>query len=136
MSDAVLLPFRPRWSQRILAGDKQLEFRTRRIPINTSVFMYETKPTQAIVGGFIVAAVDGPSSKILPGWLKAGAIRRIELDGYARGRPLFAHWVEWVVEFATPVEWWRTPPQNLVALTLEDQERIVAAGQPANYLDK
>lgn len=81
--NVLLLPIRPEYIRRILAGEKRYEYRTRlcKEPVKT-VLLYETSPTKRIVGE---ARVNGTLS--LPKetlWQETKAYAGIRHEDYER----------------------------------------------------
>jgi predicted transcriptional regulator len=80
------MAIQPRFSQAILAGEKKVEFRKRRLASDiTTVLIYESAPTQRIVGRFTIAdTVEGRPAEL---WRRFGAVggipRREFLEYYS-----------------------------------------------------
>lgn len=55
----VLMAVRPPFSQQLVNGQKHHEYRSRRpaFPIRTKIFIYETRPTMAIIGTALVIGI-------------------------------------------------------------------------------
>lgn len=84
----IVLAIHSRHAQAILCGEKTHELRKRlpRLSRGDLVYLYETAPTSAIVGGFVVDDVhrDTPAQT----WQAVGsgfAITKPEFDGYVNG---------------------------------------------------
>ena len=68
-----LMAIQPRFSQAILAGDKRVEFRKRTFaPDIETVLIYESAPTQRIVGRFTIDRTAEASPREL--WREFGAV--------------------------------------------------------------
>ena len=81
------MAIQPGYAQAILCGTKNVEFRKRALaPDIDTVLVYETAPTQAIVGAFTVGGMDLASPQILwrRHWRQAG-ICRAAFDRYYAG---------------------------------------------------
>lgn len=76
-----LMAIQPRFAQAILSGAKTIEFRKRTIaPDVATVLIYETAPTQLIVGEFELAErVVATPAKL---WKKFAAVGGIDADGF------------------------------------------------------
>lgn len=78
----------PGYAEAILAGDKHVEFRRRRLaPDVDTVVVYATKPVGAVVGLFRLAGTDVDSPQGL--WERHGhhgSIARADYDAYFHGR--------------------------------------------------
>jgi predicted transcriptional regulator len=85
---ALLLAIRPRFVTAILAGHKTVELRRQRPAAapRTTVLLYATSPTKALVGSARLAAIHTDTPDKL--WATHGssaAVTRAEYDGYFRG---------------------------------------------------
>jgi len=75
----VLLSIKPEFSNKILSGEKQYEFRKTKFSDPTrvdTVYMYASSPVQQVVGTFSVGEVEGASPKIL--WDEYGDVSGID----------------------------------------------------------
>jgi predicted transcriptional regulator len=75
------MAIQPPYARGILAGTKKVEFRKRTLAADvTTVLIYETAPTQMIVGTFTVAGVaSGPPGEL---WTQFERVAGIEQDAY------------------------------------------------------
>ena len=92
----------------ILAGKKDVEWRTKPLPIGTH-FAYETKHhggrglvtgTFEVVRSYVFSNVD----EIPEHYIRRGMVSREYLSRYAKGRPLYANIIISPVKFKTPIE--------------------------------
>src|SRR5262245_25043726 len=88
-SEPVVIAIHPVPAEKIMAGEKRYELRTRfpNVAVGTNVYLYATAPLSAVVGGFTVASIEEDSVGEL--WRRIGSflgITRSELDRYTRGR--------------------------------------------------
>ena len=101
---AVLLSLAPRHAKRIFDGDKHFEFRrtTPRLSLPATAYVYETQPTGAVVGMFLVTASLGGDTD-LPS-LEEDPHEREAVEEYLRGaaRPT-ALTVRLPVRFSEPI---------------------------------
>ena len=81
------MAIQPRFAQAILTGDKQIEFRKRRLADDIgTVLIYESAPTQRIVGRFTIArAVEATPATLWRKFGAVGGIPRAEFFGYYAG---------------------------------------------------
>lgn len=86
-SRVALMSIQPRFAQAILSGDKRVEFRKRRLAHDIkTVLIYETAPSQRIVGRFAVAGtVEATPTALWRQFGSVGGISRRELLGYYAG---------------------------------------------------
>lgn len=88
---ALLLAIRPRFATAILAGHKTVELRRQRPAAapHTTVLLYASSPTKALVGSAQLAAVHtGTPDNLWATHGSSAAITRAEYDGYFRGTDL------------------------------------------------
>lgn len=82
-----LMAIQPRFAQAILSGEKRVEFRKRRLATDIdTVLIYESAPSQRIVGSFTIARTDVASPSAL--WREfaaVGGIPRREFMDYYTG---------------------------------------------------
>jgi len=75
----VLLSIKPEFSDKILSGEKQYEFRKTKFSDPTrvdTVYMYASSPVQRIVGAFSVGRVEEASPEML--WDEYGGVSGID----------------------------------------------------------
>jgi predicted transcriptional regulator len=136
-SGALLLSVRPRFAHAILDGTKTVELRRRRIAAlpGTSVILYATCPTKAVVGTARIArtVVCRPETAWRDHAISLG-LERHEFDGYLAGATsaclLFLEKAEWLESPLSLAELRLTPsfrpPQSY---------RYVSRGDPAAIRD-
>ncbi|NIY68316.1 ASCH domain-containing protein [Streptomyces malaysiensis] len=135
---AMLLSVHPRFATAILAGSKTVEVRRQRVaaPPGTSVLLYATAPTMALVGMARIAAVHVASPREI--WADHGArtgITRREYDTYMSGATQASGiTLEGPVVFDEPVPLKALraggifhPPQSYRYLTSEDLRQMSTA---------
>ena len=77
----------PRFAQAILSGNKQVEFRKRRLAADIeTVVIYETVPTQRITGHFTIArTVEATPTALWREFASTGGLARDEFTDYYTG---------------------------------------------------
>jgi predicted transcriptional regulator len=117
---AVLLSIKPKYTQKIFSGEKKFEFRKQKpkLPF-TRVFIYESSPSQTIVGWFNVSRIhSGTPDEI---WNKCKQFSGIDEEKYfeySQGRRvIFAFEIGQIFQFDAPIDPFRhfsdfKPPQN------------------------
>ena len=102
----ILLSVRPKYAERIMAGEKTVEFRKRNIPESLGyVLLYATAPRRRIVGYFSVASIveDAPSNLWHMYGTSGGISRQEFLKYYSTSARGVAIMVEDVHRFITPI---------------------------------
>lgn len=83
--DAILLPIRPEYVERIRMGTKRIEFRSKLWDTRSKVkrvYIYETHPICAVVGYFGIADIlKGPPEEV---YAKAGLFAGIDYEDYQK----------------------------------------------------
>lgn len=81
------MAIQPRFAQAILSGDKTIEFRKRRLAEDVdTVLIYESAPTQRIVGRFTIAqTVEGTPRTLWRDYGSVGGIPRVDFFTYYTG---------------------------------------------------
>ncbi|MBC9714314.1 ASCH domain-containing protein [Streptomyces sp. TRM66268-LWL] len=139
----MLLSVHPRFATAILAGSKTVEVRRQRVaaPPGTTVFLYATAPTMAIVGMARIASVHVASPREV--WsasrTRTGITRR-EYDAYMSGATQASGVsLENPVTFDDPVsldalraEGTFHPPQSYRYLKIEDLPQVAEAARAAD----
>jgi predicted transcriptional regulator len=87
----LLLSIHPNYSELIFSGEKTFELRRRlpKLSHGDVVWVYETAPTQAIVGSFVVEKLHLASPQTI--WRKTGilsCVKKNKFDTYYAGCPL------------------------------------------------
>lgn len=133
-SRVALMAIQPRFAQAIISRDKHVEFRKRRLANDiATVLIYESAPTQRIVGQFTIARTVEASPATL--WREFGAvggIPRSDFFGYYAGhQSAVALVVEDAERYERPValrELSTCPavPQSFVYLPVSTQEEITS----------
>jgi predicted transcriptional regulator len=129
----ILLSIKPKYSENIFSGEKRFEFRkqTPKEKIEL-VVVYESNPTQNIVGWFTI-------KKILTGtpddiWKKCKSFGGIDHGGFfaycAEKTMIHALEIDEYARFETPIDPYEacpdyTPPQNYVYLDGSELGRII-----------
>lgn len=124
-----LLPFRSPYGERILAGVKTIELRTRRLNKWGRIYIYQAGGDKLITGRFDIASYYMASSDPTDEFLAAVTMTRHQFELYARGRATFAHTIYNVVRYDTPVTWPHTAPQSIRTLPDEVAAQIDQVGQ-------
>ena len=116
----ILLSIKPEFSTKILSGEKRYEFR-KQVPKTSidRVFIYESSPTQNIVGWFdVMEIMEGHPDSI---WKKCngdGGIDKTRFFRYCNGNSkVYAYSIKDVHRFPVPIDPYAldegfTPPQN------------------------
>lgn len=102
---SALMSIRPQFSEAILDGTKQVEFRKRRLaPDISKVLIYTTSPIQAVVGEFTVAGqVEGTPLEIWRRFRKVAGIDRASFFEYfADNEVAVGILIEDVIEYNSP----------------------------------
>jgi predicted transcriptional regulator len=134
-----LLSIHPQYADRILAGEKKVEFRRRRLADDIRlVIIYATEPVSAVVGWFEVGAtIRASPSTLWERYRRVSGIKRAAYREYFFGRR-FGFGIE-VTRAGrldpTPLSQFRStvrPPQFVKYLTREDAQDVLAkAAAPA-----
>ncbi len=120
----ILLSIKPEFVAKIFNGEKRVEFR-KMIPKKhfDKVFIYESSPTQNIVGWFSVSRViKGHPDKIWKSCKDIGGIGKARYYEYCNGNTkVYAFEIKEVQKFAKPINPFAiddtfTPPQNFAYL--------------------
>lgn len=109
-----VLPIRPKYATRIYDGTKTAELRPYRLPAGRWIFLYVTKPVQAITGAIAIAngyRIAGDEN-ISAEELGAIGIRRPAFEAYRKGRPMWVNHIH-AARQIVPVTWTEAPPQRL-----------------------
>lgn len=116
----VLLSIKPEYSKKIFSGEKKFEFRKRRPKsVIDVVFVYESRPTKNIVGGFSVKRIHSGSPEEI--WEKCkdtGGIERKKYLDYCNGTDrIHAFEIDKTFKFENPMDPYEMilgfkPPQN------------------------
>lgn len=112
-----LMAIQPRYAQAILSGAKTVEFRKRALaPDVDTVLIYETSPTQRIVGLFrIVETVRLPPRGLWRRFGEVGSIARPEFMDYYASRATGVGLVVGSVDrFEVPIPLWELQPRPAV----------------------
>lgn len=82
------MSIKPQYSRAILAGDKRVEFRKRRLAQDVKVVLiYESRPTMRVVGQFTIheSIVDSPA-RLWENFAECGGITKEDFDAYYAGK--------------------------------------------------
>ena len=120
----ILLSIKPEFVARIFNGEKRVEFR-KQVPRKhfDKVFIYESSPTQNIVGWFSVSRIaKGHPDQIWESCRDIGGIEKNSYYKYCNGNArIYAFEINEVHRFAEPINPYAidpsfTPPQNFAYL--------------------
>jgi predicted transcriptional regulator len=124
-----MLSVRPEYAARIFDGSKTVELRrtSPRIAAGNLVIVYETSPTRAVVGYFVVAGISTRAPAALWGDVKdrAGITRREYRNYFVGSERATAIWVAYASRFK----------QRLSLETLQSTDPAFAPPQSYRYLD-
>jgi predicted transcriptional regulator len=124
----VLLSIKPEYSEKIFDGKKTFEFRKTNIKEDVEeVWVYESRPTQKIVGKFKVKVVlcDAPA-RLWKQCNGSGGISRSDFDQYFKGKSIgYAFKISNAERFESAIEPKEIfskfyPPQNLMYFEFAD----------------
>lgn len=87
-----LMSIKPKWAKELYSGKKTVEFRKSSPPLDSLVFLYETRPVKAVTGCFQIQAVFTSNAshvwhatKALKSVWKSGSVDRDFLFEYCGG---------------------------------------------------
>ncbi len=103
----LLLSIKPQYSQKILSGEKKYEFRKRKPKQRIDeVFIYESRPSKAIVGSFTVKQIHaGSPEKIWEKCKNFGGIQEKKYFEYCNGsRIIYAFEIDEIEKFKKPID--------------------------------
>lgn len=103
---AVLLPIKPYFAEKIMDGQKRIEFRKTRFCRDVShVVVYASSPVQRILGYFRISHIDEASPRLL--WKRYAAVGGITksalMDYFAGSEVGVAIGIDWVVPVQEPL---------------------------------
>jgi predicted transcriptional regulator len=130
----ILMSIKPEYSSKIFSGEKKFEFRKQKPKHRLdTVYVYESQPTQKIVGWFRV-------TRIIPGspddiWNRCGKDGGIQKEDYFRycrdKRIIYAFAIDKAVRYAFPIDPLEldrgfNPPQSYIYVNQKMESKILS----------